>query len=61
LSDGSKMRLIPPYQAMITFGQKAKFASLVARQAANSSRICTGSTWELASNLVLDRPEPSEG
>jgi hypothetical protein len=46
---------------MITFGQKAKFASLVARQAAISARICTGSTWELAVNLVLDRPEPQEG
>jgi hypothetical protein len=58
--DGSKMRLVPPYQS-ITFGQKTKFASLVARQAALSARICTGSTWELTANLVLDRPEPQQG
>jgi hypothetical protein len=59
--DGSKMRLVPPYQSMIAFGQKTKFASLVARQAALSARICTGSTWELTANLVLDYPEPQQG
>ncbi len=41
------MRLILTYQSMITFGQKTKFASLVAQQVALSSRICTGSIWEL--------------
>jgi len=46
---------------MITFGQKTKFASLVACQAASSARLCTGSTWELTANLVLDRPEPQQG
>jgi hypothetical protein len=55
------MRLIPPFQAMITFGQKAKFASLVARQATISARICTGTTWELSANLVLDRSERQLG
>jgi hypothetical protein len=59
--DGSKMRLIPPFYTMITFGQKAKFASLVARQAAMTVRICTGSMWELVTNLVLDRKEPNTG
>jgi hypothetical protein len=42
--DGSKMRSIPPFQSMITFGQKTKYASLVARQSALTTRICTGST-----------------
>jgi len=59
--DGSKMRLVPPYRSMITFGQKTKFASLVARQAASSARICTGSTCRLTANLVLDRHEPQQG
>jgi hypothetical protein len=34
---------------------------LVARQAAINSRLCTGSTWELSANLVLDKPEPENG
>jgi hypothetical protein len=59
--DGTKMHLIPPFQTLITFGQKAKYASLGARQAAINSRLCTGSTWELSVNLVLDKPEPENG
>jgi hypothetical protein len=55
------MRLIPLFQSMITFGQKAKFASMVARQLVLTARICTGSTWELAANLVLDPMEPGTG
>jgi hypothetical protein len=41
--------------------KKAKFASLVARQAALTARICTGSMWELAANLVYDRKETNTG
>jgi hypothetical protein len=59
--DGSKMRLIPLFQSMIILGKKAKFASLVTRQSALTARICTGSTWELAANPVLDRLEPGTG
>jgi len=59
--DGTKMRLIPPFQSLITFGQKAKYASLVAGQAAINSSLCTGLTWKLTANLVLDKPDPENG
>jgi hypothetical protein len=59
--DGTKLRLVPPFNSILSYSHKAKYSALVAWQAALSSRICTGSTWELAANLTLDRPEPSTG
>lgn len=55
------MRLVPPLQTILSFSHKAKYSTLVAWQAAISTRICSGSTWELSANLVLDRPDPSSG
>ncbi len=43
--DGTKMRLVPPFQTIISYTHKGKYASLVSRQAALSARLCTGSTW----------------
>jgi len=57
--DGTKMHLV--LQTILSYSHKTKYSSLVARQAAVSSRICSGSTWELTANLILDRPEPSSG
>ena len=59
--DGTTMRLVPPFQSIISYSHKSKFASLVARQAALSSRLGTSKTWELTTNLILDRPEPKSG
>jgi hypothetical protein len=59
--DGTKMRIVPPFQTILSYSHKIKYSSLVARQAALLSRICSGSTWELSANLVLDRPEPGSG
>lgn len=59
--DGTTMRLVPPFQSIISFSHKSKFASLVARQAALSSRLGTSKTWELTTNLILDHPEPKTG
>jgi len=59
--DGTKMRLVPPFQSIISFNCKMKYASLVARQATLADRLCYGSTQELAANLVLDKPEPTTG
>jgi len=59
--DGTKMRLVPPFQTIISYTHKGKYASLVFRQAALSARLCTGSTWEVTSHYVLDRPDPATG
>jgi hypothetical protein len=59
--DGTKMRIVPPLQTILSYSQKIKYAMLAAHQAAISSRICPGSTWELSANLVLDCPEPESG
>jgi hypothetical protein len=55
------MRLVPPFQTILSYSHKTKYAALVAKQAALSARICSGSTWELAANLTIDRSDPSSG
>jgi hypothetical protein len=59
--DGTKMRLIPPFQSVISADDKAKYGAVVARQAAFLSRLATGTSWEFATNLTLDRVHPSTG
>jgi hypothetical protein len=59
--DGTKMQLVHHFQTILSYSHKTKYSSLVACQAAISSRICSGSTWELTANLVLDRHEPTTG
>ncbi len=49
--NGTKVRLVRPYNAILSYTHKGKFAALIARQAALSSRLCTGSTWELSTYL----------
>jgi hypothetical protein len=56
--DGTKMRLIPPYQSVISAADKGKYGAVVARQSAFLSHLATGTTSEFASNLILDRPHP---
>jgi hypothetical protein len=57
--DGKKRRLVPHFQTIISFSCKGKYSSLVAHQAALSSRLGTCNTWELTTNLILDCPEPT--
>ncbi len=52
------MRLIPPYQSVISAADKGKYGAVVARQSAFLSRLAIGITSEFASNLILDRPHP---
>jgi hypothetical protein len=59
--DGSKMRLVPPFNTILSQGNKQKYASLIARQSALNSRLGTSSTWEMSTNLLIDRPEPKTG
>jgi hypothetical protein len=56
--DGTKMRLIPPYQSVTSAVDIRKYVAMVARQSAFLSRLMTGTTSEYASNLVLDRNHP---
>jgi hypothetical protein len=56
------MRLIPPYQTVISASDKGKYGAVVARQSAFFlSRLSAGTSFEFASNLSLDRPHPSSG
>lgn len=59
--DGTKMRLIPPYQTVISAADKGKYGTVVARQSAFLSRLARGTSFEFASNLCLDCPHPNLG
>lgn len=56
--DGTKMRLIPPFNSVISASDKGKYGAVVARQAAFIARLASGTSFEFASNLILDRPHP---
>jgi hypothetical protein len=57
--DGTKMRLVPTFSSILSTQNKAKFASCLARQAALSSGMAVGTTWEMSTNLMLDVMDPS--
>lgn len=57
--DGTKMRLVPTFTSVFSSNNKGKFASCIARQDAIIKGLATCTTWEMASNLVLDRKSPS--
>ena len=56
--DGTKLRLVPPYQSLTAFSHKTKYSALVARQAAISARIGSASCYDFAANMILDRSAP---
>jgi len=56
--DGTKMRLVPTFSSVPSTGNKIKFASCLARQAALSSGLASGTTWEMATNLLLEAKDP---
>jgi len=57
--DGTKIHLVPPCYTILSMANKGKYATLIARQAALSSCMGVGTTWEMTTNLLLDRPWPS--
>jgi hypothetical protein len=61
IPDDTKMRLVPPFNTILSAGNRQKYASLIARQAALNARLDSGTTWEFSTNLMIDRPEPSTG
>jgi hypothetical protein len=48
--DGTKMRLVPTFNSVLSTANKIKFASCLARQAALAAGLATGNTWEMATN-----------
>ena len=59
--DGTKMRLIPPYNTVISAESKEKYGIVVARQAAFTAKLCTGQSWEFSQNLLLDLKNRDSG
>ncbi len=59
--DGTKMHLIPLINTILSSGNRQKYASLIIHQSALNTRIGSCSTWEMPTNLLLDKPEPSSG
>jgi len=59
--DRTKMRLVPPFNTILSMANRGKYAALFARQAALTSCIGVGPTWELTTNLLLDKPHPTTG
>ncbi len=58
--DGTKLRLIPPFNTILSQDNKIKFTSLVAHQETSNKRLAYPTTWEFATNL-LDKPHPDSG
>jgi hypothetical protein len=52
--DGTKMRLVPPFQSIISFNCKQTCSSLVARQATLMDRLCSSSKYLTHLNQILD-------
>ncbi len=59
--DGTKMRLVPTLSSVTSTGNRTKFASCLARQAAPTAGLASAVTREIATNLLLDRKDPDTG
>ncbi len=53
--DGTKMQLVPTFSSVLSANNKTKFASCLARQAALAAGMASASTWEMTTNLLLDK------
>jgi len=58
--DGTKMRLVPLFSSVLSMNNRTKFASCLARQAALSAGLGTCTTWEMSTNLMLDKIDPED-
>lgn len=59
--DGTKMRLIPPFNTVISAESKEKYGIVVARQSAFTSKLGKATTWEFSQNLLLDHKNKDSG
>lgn len=57
--DGTKMRLVPTFHSVLSSANISKFASCLACQSAMAAGMASGTTWEMATNLMLDTKDPS--
>lgn len=53
------MRLVPTITSVSSMGNKTKFVSCLARQAALTAGLASAVTREISTNLLLDRVDPS--
>lgn len=51
----------PPFNTILSSGNRQKYASLIICQSALNARIGSCSTWEMPTDLLLDKLEPSSG
>jgi hypothetical protein len=59
--DGTKMRLVPPFNTVLSLGNKQKYASLITKQSALNSRLGSATTWEFSTNMLLDKNDLKSG
>jgi hypothetical protein len=52
--DGTKMRLTPTINNLISQASKEKYGLVEARQEAFMAKLCSGNSWEFSQNLLLD-------
>jgi hypothetical protein len=57
--DGTKMRLIPPINNILSREGKMKMATLLMHQEALNSCLAFTTSWEFATNLLLDKISPN--
>jgi hypothetical protein len=59
--DRTKMRLVPTFASVLSSNNRTKFASCLARQVALAAGLASANTWEMTTNLLLDKKDPSTG
>jgi hypothetical protein len=59
--DAVRMRLIPPIDVLTDANRQENYGAALAKQASFVSKMGKGSSWEFASNLILDKKEPTTG
>jgi hypothetical protein len=55
------MRLIPPLDALSDTNRQENYGAALSKQASLVAKMGKGSSWELTSNLTLDKKEPTTG
>jgi hypothetical protein len=59
--DAVCMRLIPPLDALSDTNRQENYGAALSKQASFVAKMGKGSSWELTSNLTLDKKEPTTG
>jgi hypothetical protein len=59
--DAVRMRLIPPLDALSDSNRQENYGATLVKKASFVSKMGKGSSWEFASNIILDKKEPTTG